>query len=273
MIKKILMKIHSILTLFVPGFYHAYKLPTGGSVYIDITESPMMFARIMGWFEPQKHRALDFFLSQDDAYVDIGANKGDFAIHAALVVEEKGKVVAFEPEPENCKWIRKSIKKSNLHNIVVEEAAIGEDDGSLNLFIGEKSGWHSLVTSEQNIKKESISVKVHSLDRYLEMNNIPNLKAIKIDVEGFEKEVLFGAHKTLSQNEGLVLFIDIHPSHGVKPDEIYEILHKYDFSLYKESYPFNLPIDLTEKPLEIVAIKNKKSGGPWKNKCKKDKST
>lgn len=257
-IAKALMKTHSIWSRIVPIFYHAYKLPTGGIVYIDITESPMMFARVIGWFEPQKHRALDFFLNQGDAYFDIGANKGEFAIHAALAIGEKGKVVAFEPEPENCKWIRKSIDKSKMHNIVLEEVAIGEDDGSLNLFIGEKSGWHSLVTSEQNLKKESISVKVHSLDRYLEMNHIPNLKAIKIDVEGFEKEVLLGAHKTLSQHENLVLFIDIHPSHGVKHDEIYEILHRYDFSLYKEIHPFNLPIDRTEKPSEIVAIKNKK---------------
>lgn len=257
-IPKVLMKTHNLWSRIVPNFYHAYKLPTGGSVYIDITESRMMFARITGRFELQKHRALDFFLEQGDAFIDVGANKGEFAIHAALAVGEKGKVVAFEPEPENCKWIRKSIDKSKTNNIVLEEAANGEEDGSLNLFIGEKSGWHSLVPNEQNLKKESISVKVYSLDRYLEMNHIQNLKVIKIDVEGFEKEVLLGAHKTLSQHENLVLLIDIHPSHGVNHDEIYEILHRYNFSLYKEIYPFDLPIDWMEKPLEIVAIKNKK---------------
>lgn len=256
-IVKSLLKTHKIWSRIIPSYYRAYKLPTGGRVYIDITESPMMFARILGYFEPQKHRALDFFLNQGDTYIDIGANKGEFAIHAALAVGEKGKVVAFEPEPENCKWIRKSIDKSKITNIFLEEAAIGEKDGSSNLFIGKKSGWHSLVTSELNLKKDSISVSVYQLDKYLEKNPFPNLKAIKIDVEGFEKEVLIGAHKTLSLNDNLILFIDIHPIHGVKYDEIYRILHGHGFSLYREQYPFNLPINREAKPLHIVATKNK----------------
>jgi len=94
------------------------------------------------------------------------------------------------------------------------------------------------------------------MDQYLERNPLPSLKAIKIDVEGFEKEVLFGARKTLSQAKNLVLFIDIHPSHGVKHDEIYDILHAYGFSLYKEQYPFNCPIDRGAEPLVVLAIKN-----------------
>jgi FkbM family methyltransferase len=262
LIVKILIKTHSIWSRILPSFYRAYKLPTGGRVYIDITESRMMFARIFGEFEPQKHRALDFFLNEGDAYIDIGANKGEFAIHAALTVGEKGKVIAFEPSPENCKWIKKSIDKSNIRNIVLEEAAIGEKDNFLPLFLGERSGWHSLVTSEQNLKKDSIPVRVYPLDKYLESNPVANLKAIKIDVEGFEKEVLLGAHKTLSQYDTLIILIDIHPSHGVKHEEIYEILHGHGFSLYKEKYPFKSPIDRTEKPFEIVAIKNKNNTKP-----------
>lgn len=256
LITRILMKTHKYWSRILPSFYRAYKLPTGGNVYIDITESSMMFARVIGNFEPQKHRALDFFLTEGDAFIDIGANKGEFAIHAALAVGEKGKVVAFEPEPENCKWIRRSIDKSNIHNIVLEEAAIGKTEGSLNLFIGEKSGWHSLVASEQNINKESIAVSVNSLDKYLEKNPVANLKAIKIDVEGFEKEVLLGALTTLNQYNSLIIFIDIHPSHGVKHDEIFEILYGHGFSLYKEEYPFDIPLDRIAKPLEVVAVKN-----------------
>lgn len=257
LIAKFLKKTYKIWSRILPSIYRAYKLPTGGTVYIDITESPMMFARVIGDFEPQKHRALDFFLQKGDAFMDIGANKGEFAIHAALAVGNQGKIVAFEPEPVNCSWIKKSIVKSGICNIVVEEAAIGAKDGALNLYIGEKSGWHSLVKSEENLKKDSLKVSVYQLDEYLEKNPLPNLKAIKIDVEGFEKEVLIGAHKTLSLNDNLILFIDIHPDHGVAHDEIYEILHGHGFFLYKERYPFNLPIDREAKPLEIVAIKNK----------------
>lgn len=255
-IAKGLSKTHKYWSCIVPSFYHAYTLPTGGRVFIDITESPMMFARVIGSFETQKHRALDFFLREGDAYIDIGANKGEFAIHAALSVGSHGKIVAFEPEPENCKWIKKSINKSGVHNIVLEEAAIGAENGLLDLFIGEKSGWHSLVRSHKNSKKDSIPVSVYQLDKYLERNPLPNLKAIKIDVEGFEKEVLIGAHKTLRFHSTLVLFIDIHPGHGVIHDEIFDILIEHGFALYAEKYPYNFPIDTDSRPSEIVAIKN-----------------
>jgi len=256
--EKFLTKTHKKWSRILPSFYCAYNLPTGGKVYIDITESRMMLARIFGNFEPDKHRALDFFLKKGDAYIDIGANKGDFAIHAALKVSDKGKVLAFEPEPQNCAWIRKSIKKSGMNNITLVEGAIGAEEGLLNLFIGERSGWHSLVTSDDNIKKDSMPVKVYQLDKYLENNPIENLKAIKIDVEGFEKEVLIGAQKTLSGINDLVIFIDIHPSHGVIHEEIYNILHENGFCIYKEQFPFNSPVEFNDKPLELVAIKNSK---------------
>ena len=260
LIAKGLKKTYKIWARFLPSAHRVYRLPTGGNVYIDITESSMMFNRVIGEFERHKHRALDFFLREGDAYIDIGGNKGEFAIHAALVVGERGRVVLFEPEPENCKWIRKSIQKSNVHNIDVVEGAVGSEDGSSNLFIGEKSGWHSLVKCEQNLRKDTISVKVRQLDKYLEEHPLANLKAIKIDVEGFEKEVLLGAHKTLGTNDDLVLFIDVHPHFGVKHDEIYDILEKYGFSLFKELYPFDRPIDRSASPLEILAVKGKIPG-------------
>jgi FkbM family methyltransferase len=241
----------------LPGFHCAYKLPTLGNIYIDITESPMMFARVCGKYEPEKHRALDFFLAYGDAFIDIGANKGDFAIHASILVGPTGRVIAFEPEPENCKWIRKSIEKSNVKNIVLEEAAIGETKGDLQLFLGKKSGWHSFVPNQQNQNKKPIIVKVHSLDEYMAERPALNLKVIKIDVEGFEKQVLLGAEKTLGQSGELILLVDIHPSHGVNHDEIFGILRELGFSLFEEQYPFISPLYDGKRPLSVVAVKGR----------------
>ena len=258
LLKKVLRRTHNFWSAIFPDKHVPYNLPTGGQVYLNIKESPMMFLRIIGEFGREKHKGIDFFLSEGDAYIDIGANKGEFAIHAAKVVGNQGKVIAFEPEPENCKWIRKSIEKSSIKNIILEQAAIGEDDTSLDLFIGHKSGWHSLIRNTGNTKNESIPVNVFSLDNYLKNNHLPNLKAIKIDVEGFEKQVLLGANTTLKNYKNLVLFIDIHPNHGVKHSEIYDILYDYNFEVYQEKYPYDFQLDTSQKPLEIVAIK--KSG-------------
>lgn len=251
----ILLKTHGLWSRFLPRRHRLYELPTGGRVFIDIAESPMMFARVIGRFEPEKHRGLDFFLAPGDGFLDIGANKGEFAIHAALAVGEEGRVVAFEPEPENCTWIRRSLEQSGVPNVTLEQSAVGAEDGSAELFLGDKSGWHSLVGSGSEAGRKSITVQVRQLDAYLHEHPIANLKAIKIDVEGFEKEVLVGAGETLSRHDDLVLFVDIHPGFGVRHEEIYGILRGHGFSIYQEVYPFDIPVAADARPKEIVAVK------------------
>lgn len=95
-----------------------------------------MFARTIGTYELQKHRAIDHFLREGDAFIDIGANKGDFSVHAALQVGATGRVVAFEPEPENFEWLEKGVRESGLNNVTLEKAAVGAEDGVWDLILG-----------------------------------------------------------------------------------------------------------------------------------------
>ena len=81
-----------------------------------------MLARVFRDFEKQKHAACEHFLAPGDGYIDIGANKGDFAIHTAIRVGSSGRVVAFEPEKKNYEWIKKSILASKLDNIALDLA-------------------------------------------------------------------------------------------------------------------------------------------------------
>ena len=256
--KKLLLKTYKLWSRIVPSAYRLYSLPTGGQVYIDVTESKMMFLRVIGRYEPHKHRALDFFLQEGDSCIDIGANKGDIGIHAALTVGEQGRVLMFEPEPENCKWVKKSIEASNVKNIELVKAAAGAKDGFLELHIGKRSGGHTLMKRNYRENRESVMVKVLQLSKYLERNPLPNLKVIKIDVEGFEKEVLNGARELLAGSNDLVLLIDIHPIHEFNHTEIYELLQTCGFSLYRERYPYNRPVLASDRPRAIVAVKRLK---------------
>lgn len=90
-------------------------------------------------------------------------------------------------------------------------------------------------------------VEFRELDGYLYANPLPRLRAIKIHLEGFEKEVLIGATRTLNETEGLALFMDIHPGHGVRREEIYKILQSHGYALLQENFPFNLPLERSAK--------------------------
>jgi len=242
---------------FLPSGHRLFSLPTGGRVYLDLSESRMMLARVFGLFERGKHLAIDHFLQLGDGFIDAGSNKGEFAIHAAIRVGTQGHVVAFEPEPKNCAWIRKSVQASQCKNVFLEESALGSEVGKARLTLGRKSGWHSLVSRHDTRNCQSIEVRVTSIDRFLEANPISRLRLIKIDVEGFELEVLKGARNTLSTIDDIALLIDLHPHLGVDSGNLASLLRDSGFRLFEEEDGIGKAIssDATQFPDSIIAVK------------------
>jgi len=255
-IKPILLKSYSLFAKIVPGSYHPYRV-AGGLIYLDITEWPTMLARVLGRYEVTKHEAIKTFLKSGYTFIDIGVNKGDFSLLAAKLVGTKGKVIAIEPEPTNCKWITKSVEINGYKNVTLYEMALSNQDGEAQLYIGEKSGWHSLVTPKKYSNRGTINVKTKKLDSFLGEISFTNpIDVIKIDVEGAELRVLQGATSTLSRNEKLVILIDIHPQLGVNPNEVCDFLIEKGFLLFYEKPPFLSPVINCEKLTSIVAIKS-----------------
>jgi FkbM family methyltransferase len=76
----------------------------------------------------------------------VGGNKGDFALLAAKLAGENGKVVCIEPEPTNHGWIRRSIELNGYKNIHLSNLALSDRDGECTLYLGTKSGSHTLVS-------------------------------------------------------------------------------------------------------------------------------
>ena len=101
LLKRLLKRSYPVISK-MPSFYRPYHV-AGGRIYLDITESPMMLARALGGYEVAKHEAITSVLSPGSTFIDIGANKGDFALLAAKIIGTSGSVMAFEPEPVNCK--------------------------------------------------------------------------------------------------------------------------------------------------------------------------
>lgn len=247
-----LLTTHSYWSRFIPSFYYPYSVK-GGRIYLDISESSMMFARVIGQYEVEKQKALQTFLSRGGSFIDIGANKGDFTILAAQLVGNEGNVLSFEPEPSNFKWLLKTIKINHYENIEAYQIALSDREGKEKLHIGKKSGFHSLLPQDSN-RPETIGVQVLTLDRFLEDTDWNrSVDVIKIDVEGAEMNVLNGARRTLDQNENATLLIDIHPN-KVDPSEVCSFLRDLGFSLFREQQPFTTPIDEGQSiPHSVVA--------------------
>lgn len=222
----------------------------------------MMFMRAVGLYEPDKHAAIKALLQPRSTFVDIGANKGDFTLLAATLLGENGSVIAIEPEPENIAWIGRSIRENRLENTTLHQLAIGDFNGEAKLFLGAKSGWHTLIQGQPDRDKGTIDVQVRTLDDLLHVDSDSTERPlmIKVDVEGAELSVLRGAGALLSSSTDIVLLIDIHPDMGVDSQEVCRLLEAKGFELFEEIEPFNTILDDYSSATSIIARKEKSSG-------------
>jgi len=240
--KSLLLKTYPLWSSVMPGFYYPYKFE-GGRVYLNIKESRMMLMRALGCYEESKHLAFKQFLHPGATFVDVGCNKGDFTLLASRLVGPQGRVLSFEPHPENCRWIRKSIAKNEYSNISLYEMALSDSNGTAQLHIGEKSGFHTLLAGQPQREHGIIEVKTRRLDDLLaEIGFDRPINALKIDVEGADMHVLRGARETIARSPGIVIFLDVHPHLGVNPREVCEFLRELGLELYAEEPPFNVAI-------------------------------
>jgi FkbM family methyltransferase len=133
-------------------------------------------------------------LKAGDVFVDIGANIGYFSLLASGVVGVSGRVIAFEPIKRVAEQFSRSVAKNGFQNVQIRQIALGNEKAEMKLSIVPGNvGGSSLVKDINSGVSEMVSVS--TLDS--ELNNIP-VQVIKIDVEGFEYEVLLGAKSVLS---------------------------------------------------------------------------
>jgi len=246
------MTLWRIVKPIIPNRYKPYKVP-GGQIFLNISESPMMLARVVGRFEVQKHRAVLALLKPGMTFIDVGANKGDFGLLAAQIVGEKGRVLSFEPEPTNCHWIRKSVELNGYKNLVLYEAALADANEQSRLFLGKQSGWHTLMESMPNRNCGTIPITKRTLDSVLQETGSDRVDVIKIDVEGAEIAVLRGAVEALKANHDVLLLMDIHPDLGVDPFAVCDLLRSLGFSTYEIEPPYNKPLNLHSDTRQLMA--------------------
>lgn len=146
-------------------------------------------------------------LREGDCVVDIGANIGYYALIEARLVGPYGKVYAIEPAPHNMRLLEDNIRLNNYGNVETFQLAIGQQNGILPLYISDNPNWCSFYLSRNVVGQ--VDVTVTSLDDFLKDKRCPNL--IRMDVEGYEYEILSGMSNILGSSVPLKLFVEFHP--------------------------------------------------------------
>ncbi len=135
------------------------------------------------------------FLRPDDLFIDIGANIGSYTVLAGACVGAD--CMAFEPTPQAFAWLQRNVDLNGLADRVeLRCEALGASVGEVN-FTQELDCCNHLVLDGHHQEGNLLTVPMLTLDHAIDGLN-PSM--LKIDVEGFETEVIKGAANTLNSS-------------------------------------------------------------------------
>lgn len=137
-------------------------------------------------------------LRSGNTTLDIGANLGLVSMTMAKCVGPTGIVHAFEPNPVLQSLIRRSLAKNSISNVITHESALGAKPGELDLHVPQgNAGQGSFVYHSETPDSQHHRCKIERLSDVAEQHGLSSIAMIKIDVEGFENDVLLGASRIL----------------------------------------------------------------------------
>jgi FkbM family methyltransferase len=205
-----------------------------------------------GSYEPTMVKALKRCLRPGGIFIDVGANEGYFSIIASRLVGHKGKVFAVEPQARLQKVLKENLELNECKNVTAVPLAISGRGGDLRLLLSPSTntGSSSMI---RTTKYPLTSQSVHScsLSNLFDRYKISHCDLVKIDVEGYEAEVLEGAGELLRLHKILAIALEYHPLQlskiGLTSDQIHLRLIQYAYDTVKDS-PVNLYLAQGREP-------------------------
>jgi FkbM family methyltransferase len=256
----------SWLNLFQNNNNFIHQLSDG--LKIKLYKDSVLSRYIYDSFETSEIVFLNDFLNEGDSFVDIGSNIGLFSLYASGKVGPNGQVIAFEPASQTYNRLLENIQLNNINNVKAYQLGLSDKDEILELNISSSGyeAWNTFVqtTDAKFSLKEKVQVK--SFDHFLDENaiNAVTISLIKLDVEGFEINVLKGSTRLLAGDSAPVFMVEFTDENAIGAGhcchELYKLLLQYGYSWYnydttrKKLVPE--PMRLNYPYNNLIAVKN-----------------
>lgn len=218
------------LPVDVRGKRHGY------SMRLDLSRWSDRATYFLGrWYALDIQLFIADVLKEGNVVVDIGSNRGMFALAASRIVGPDGSVICFEPNPSCRKILENEIAANSIGNIQINPCALGDRTSEMTLTVpninsGEGTFGYSRYSPENT---KAIVAGVRRGDDLLRGTS-PNL--IKIDVEGFERHVISGLCQTIKSYNPLII-MEVIPGHlvacGSTVDELKAEMRRLGYVPYK----------------------------------------
>lgn len=207
------------------------------------------------WYQALQARGL-----QGKVAFDVGVNYG---YTSAWISRWAERVYTFEPNPNNAAMIREQLRIRQIQNVEHIATAISDHQGEGVLHLKSVDGHHSLGDIGASSTVGTMRVPVTTLDWFAETRGINRVSLLKIDVEGFEPEVLRGARRLLSTRAIDLILFECSPrfyrQRGLDPRAPMAVLEEYGYQtrtlhgdpVDRESMSTIQQIDLLAEPAAV----------------------
>ena len=169
------------------------------------------------------HNPVDGYLlrgdpAPGDLVFDAGAFEGEFSLVAARLVGPSGRVVAFEPDPENRVWLERNICEAGITNITICPCGLWSESTEIEFAADGTCGSRAAVFEDSGV--DSSGIQVLGLAEAADQFGVPDF--IKMDIEGAEIEVIKGAASWLTQHAVRFAIASYHERDGQITSELLE---------------------------------------------------
>jgi FkbM family methyltransferase len=153
-------------------------------------------------FEPSTVALLQVLVEDGDTVLDVGANIGCTTI---LFAQRAGRVYSFEPGRGTFKFLDQNVQASGHRNVVVENIALGSEEGDAEL-VWAPTGRFGATVSGFGVPVGHVAEQIAIIrgDSYVAEHGIERVDFIKIDTEGYEREVIEGLRATIDRDRPVV---------------------------------------------------------------------
>lgn len=198
------------------------------------------------------------FLRDDDIFLDIGANVGVYSFWASQFVKS-GKIYSFEPNPKNADRFKQiyqmNLEKTQSINLI--EKAVTNLPGVVAMTTHKDQ--NNQIVSTQELGLNEIHVEGVTLSDFFQTEKIDHTAFVKIDVEGYELDVLEGAVGLLSSKKIDVIQVEINQEVGAyerSKTDLVDFLTSWGYNFYTYNPSLKQMQHITRVEIEQIDHRN-----------------
>lgn len=194
-------------------------------------------------FQNDEYAFIQGSISSATRIVDLGANVG-FSLRYWKTLFPQAKIIAMEPDPENCHLCEENIRAAGMQGqVALLQAGVGDSRRQIQLVDSGEGEW--AYKTEANETKRGKTVQVIPLAEVLQEHaRGQKIDLLKCDIEGAEKELFADCRAWIAQVEAIV--IELHPPYT---------LSEFMTALKKGGSNFEIVTQVERKSCAVIFLK------------------